>query len=190
MFAEVIESVRLRLVPLDAEVLRSLVTGDVRGAEKRGGFRVPEGLLVRRSSLERRILQLEEDPQLLPWLTRGIVLREGNLLCGRIGFHSRPGPPDLADIAADGVEIGYEVDQRFRRRGYAKEACQALIAWAMQRHDQRCFVLSISPSNVASLALARSLGFEAIAERVDPEDGLELCYCRRFTTPPRSAPAQ
>ena len=42
------------------------------------------------------------------------------------------------------------------------------------------FVLSISPTNEPSLALARALGFTACGSRMDEEDGVELLFTRRL----------
>lgn len=175
-----LRSERLELVPMEVPLLTSLLDGDLSRAEKLGGFRIPAGLVLRRSALVRRIRQLEEEPELLPWLLRAVVIRDSATMCGRIGFHSAPGPDDLADIAADGVELGYEIDPRFRRRGYAREAALTLMRWAFERHGQRCFVLSIAPTNAASLAMASAMGFRECGSRIDEEDGIELTFLRRL----------
>ncbi|WP_228721393.1 GNAT family N-acetyltransferase [Desulfosediminicola ganghwensis] len=112
---------------------------------------------------------------------RAIVLRESQTMCGHINFHSCPGPDDLREIAADGVELGYSEGEAFRRQDYAKEAVFTLMKWAFEHHQQHCFILSIRPDNVASLAMARSLGFSEIGAHVDEEDGLELYFERRIS---------
>ncbi len=101
-------------------------------------------------------------------------------MCGHIGFHSQPSPEDLREMTADGVELGYEVDEPFRRQGFAKEAALTLMRWAFDYHYQRCFVLSIAPDNEPSLALAHSMGFGEIGSHMDEEDGLELYFERRL----------
>lgn len=175
-----LQSERLELVSMDAAVLQALLDGNLHHAAHIGGFLIPEDILLRRSALVRRIEQLRGDPNLLPWLLRAVVVRESQTMCGRIGFHSRPGPPDLASVAPDGVELGYEIDPRFRRRGFAKEAALALMKWAFTQHGQKCFVLSISPSNEPSLAMAHSMGFVECGSQLDEEDGLELYFVRRL----------
>ena len=109
-----------------------------------------------------------------------MVIRQSQMMCGYIGFHSEPGPEDLRDVAADGVELGYAVGEPFRRQGLAKEAAVTLMRWAFERHGQRCFVLSIAPDNEASLALAHSMGFREVGSHVDEEDGIELYFVRRL----------
>jgi RimJ/RimL family protein N-acetyltransferase len=80
---------------------------------------------------------------------RAIVLRDQQRMVGHIGCHGAPTP--------DGVELAYTVFEPDRLRGYAREACTALIDWARREHGVERFVLSIAPGNEASLALARSL---------------------------------
>ncbi len=175
-----LRSSRLDLVSMGPDMLKALLTGDRARAERIGGFHIPDDLQLKESTLRMRLRQIEDDPSVQPWLLRAMVIRESRTMCGRIGFHSAPGPQYLEDIAPGGVEMGYAVGERFRRQGYAKEAAIVLMRWAFERHQQRSFVLSIAPDNVASLALARSLGFSEIGSHMDPEDGLELILARRL----------
>ena len=173
-------SERLDLVSLDVVLLEAMLAGDLEEVERLGGFFVPANLSLSRRALQRRLHQLRARPDLLPWLVRGIVIRESRLLCGRIGFHSAPGPEDLRAVAPDGVELGYEVAPSFRRRGYAREAAIRLMKWAYDDHGQRCFVLSIAPHNGPSIAMAISMGFQEVGSIVDEEDGTELYFLRRL----------
>ena len=86
---------------------------------------------------------------------------------GTIGFH---GPPDDRGR----LEVGYSVQAAYRRRGFTREAVRALFDWAAAEHGIRRFIASISPTNEASLALARSFGFVQTGEQMDEIDGLEL----------------
>ncbi len=177
---DVIQSSRLDLISMEPALLEALLAGDRARAAQLGGFQIPDDLTIGEQTLQRRLRQLRADPAVQPWLLRAIVIRASRTMCGRIGFHSPPGPADLRDVAAGGVELGYAVAPSFRRQGFAKEATLALIKWAFETHGQRCFVLSIAPSNAASLALARSLGFSEIGSHIDPEDGIELYFERRI----------
>ena len=175
-----LQSKRLELVPMDASLLEALLDGDLDRAARLGGFLIPAAITLRQGALSRRLTQLRGDPSLLPWLMRAVVLLESHTICGRIGFHSPPCPPDLESVAPDGVELGCEIDPHFRRRGLAKEAAFTLMKWAFDRHNQRCFVLSISPTNEASLAMALSMDFTECGSQIDEEDGLELYFVRRL----------
>jgi RimJ/RimL family protein N-acetyltransferase len=98
-----------------------------------------------------------------------MVLREGGrVMAGHIGFH---GPP------TDGsLELGYTVFPKYRRQGLAMEAAQAMMDWAAGQAEIRRFVLSIGPSNEASLAMAEKLGFTQVGEQMDEVDGLEYVF--------------
>lgn len=76
--------------------------------------------------------------------------------------------------------MGYSVHQPYRRQKYATEAIVALMRCAYVQHNQRCFVLTISPQNTPSTALAESLGFIRCGSKIDEEDGLEIFFVRRF----------
>jgi RimJ/RimL family protein N-acetyltransferase len=52
------------------------------------------------------------------------------------------------------------------------------MRWAETEHQVRRFILSISPSNVASLGIAHQLGFVRIGEQMDDEDGIEDIYLK------------
>ena len=161
-------------------LLEALLARDHTRAAQMGGFQVPNDLMLSEQTLRWRLRQIRANPEVQPWLLRAIIIRQSQTVCGRIGFHSEPGPADLRDVAADGVEIGYAVAEPFRRQGFAKEAAITLMRWAFENHSQRCFILSIAPSNDASLALARSLGFREIGSHIDEAHGLELYFERRL----------
>jgi RimJ/RimL family protein N-acetyltransferase len=109
-----------------------------------------------------------------------MVLHDEPRMIGHAGFHARPGEATLDELAPGGVELGYVVFERDRCRGYAREACVALMEWAHGAHGVTRFVVSISPDNVASLELARGLGFTRIGSHIDEEDGPEDIFERRI----------
>lgn len=119
-----------------------------------------------------RLRDVERDPGARPWLLRVIALgadsREREVV-GLIGFHGRPD-------AVGRVEIGYEVFEPYRRRGYAREAVTGLMAWATRRHGVRRFLAAIAPDNDASMQLALGLGFRQVGAQVDDHDGVELVF--------------
>ncbi|MND08591.1 hypothetical protein D3C83_313230 [compost metagenome] len=47
------------------------------------------------------------------------------------------------------------------------------MTWAAKDAGIETFVVSISPSNVPSQAIARRFGFTKVGEHMDEEDGLE-----------------
>jgi len=146
----VIRSARLDLVPLAPEFLDAALAGDSREASRLLGASVPDDWPDLRDTQAVFLERLRADAALAKWAMRAIVLREGQRMVGHIGCHGAPTP--------DGVELAYTVFEPDRLRGYAREACSALMDWARREHGVERFTLSIAPGNTASLALAKSLG--------------------------------
>lgn len=157
------------------------------------GLTVPVAWLDELPLARRRLADLRDDPAYAPWSVRAIGLRSTDQMVGHIGFHTRPAPSYLATIAPGGVELGYTVYPAFRRRGYAREAIVALLAWARAQQGVVRFVVSVSPGNAASNALAASLGFVQVGSHMDeidgPEDILLLSGNALTACLPRPAPA-
>src|SRR5512132_2534984 len=120
--AVVVFTERLELVPLPPGLLESIARGDASVAARRLDAAVPEGWTDTIPAQE-RLEQLAADPSEQPWLVRAVVLRAPRRVVGSVGFHQ---PPDAAGRA----EIGYDVVATERRKGYAREGIQGLMAWA------------------------------------------------------------
>jgi ribosomal-protein-alanine N-acetyltransferase len=74
------------------------------------------------------------------------------------------------------VELGYAVDPRCRRQGYARAALVALLARAAREPSVRTVRATISPDNHASRLLVAQYGFIEVGEQWDDEDGLETIF--------------
>lgn len=172
----IIQTKRLDLIPLSPAILRAALERDRNKMGRLLGASVSQSWEIRRGAMELRLRQLEANPALQPWLMRGIVLRSAGQLIGDIGFHSEPFSTPAS--APKTVELGYGVMEAWRRRGFAQEATEALIQWACTEHRVHRFVLSISPENQASQALATKLNFRKIGSQIDEEDGLEEIFER------------
>lgn len=171
-----IRSERLCLLSLTPDVLDSLTEGEFATASHRTGLRFDDIWRESADVLRMRLVDINADPDFQPWSLRAIMRLSDRELVGHIGFHSRPGAAYLKDLSPQGVEFGYTVFPPYRRQGYAREASLALMVWARRRHGISHFVVSISPQNQASLALARQLGFRQIGSHIDETDGLEHIY--------------
>lgn len=151
-------------------LLEALVAGDRPAAQRLANFPLPAGWPTADDEfvLTLRRDQLRADAAELPWLLRAAVRRApAPEMVGRIGFHAPPNDDGM-------VEIGYSVLPEHRRRGYAREAVTATLAWAAAQPGVRRIRASVGPAKVASLALVRSLGFTQVGTQSDERDGEEL----------------
>jgi RimJ/RimL family protein N-acetyltransferase len=155
------------------DFLRASLSGDLAEAEKHIGLTLPETWPDIQRVLALRLDQLESDPALQPWLLRAIGLRSNREMVGHIGFHTSPGAEYLRQWSPGGAEFGFTVFPPHRRNGYAREASLALMQWARDLHCVTSFVVTISPRNEASLALAADLGFVRAGAHHDEVDGPE-----------------
>jgi RimJ/RimL family protein N-acetyltransferase len=161
----------VRIVHLTAPVFRALADGDLATANAVSPvplspyFAAPES----RGVWYMRRKQVEEDPASAAWVTGVIWDERHQVAVGRAGYH---GPPDSSGM----VEIGYAVDPKFRRRGYARAALEALLQRAAREPQVRTVRVTISPDNVASYQLASQYGFAEVGQQWDDEDGLEIIY--------------
>lgn len=120
--------------------------------------------------------QYRNEPNFRSWGVWAIVDRGTREMLGHIGFHSPPDPEYLRPYTEGAVEFGFTVYPRHRGQGIATEAARTLIDWAHREMNQRRFIVSISPMNAPSLAVARKLGFVQIGSWDDPEDGIEHVF--------------
>jgi ribosomal-protein-alanine N-acetyltransferase len=160
-------TVSLQLLP--APALAAMLEGDLARASAVTGVDLPPFFLTQDWLWRFRLNQIETKPASAPWLVRAVIALPDGVVVGHAGFH---GPPDDKGM----VEIGYSVLPEFRRQGYGRAAARELIRYAKEQPDVRVVRASISPDNVASLALIRTLGFTHVGEQWDEEDGLELVF--------------
>jgi RimJ/RimL family protein N-acetyltransferase len=167
-----IRTERVELVSMSLAFMQALVAGDLDTATQEMGADLPDGIAEDlRNFLNYRIPDLQADPSIQAWLGRGMILSHSDgrrEWIGSLGFHNAPDETGR-------VEIGYRVEPAFRRRGIATECVRALLAWAETQGVHR-FRASVSPGNVASLAVIRSFGFHQVGVQMDEIDGEELVF--------------
>jgi len=176
IISTIIQANRLDLVLLDSETLKHSLAKDKDALQSALGMDVPLDWFEAKELLEIRYKQIIRDPEYQPWSLRAIKLREKGKMIGHIGFHTKPGASYLYPFTPKGVEFGFTIFPEFRRNGYAREASLALMKWAYQQHSVSEFILSISPNNIPSLNLAKTLGFIKIGSQMDEIDGIEDIY--------------
>lgn len=71
------------------------------------------------------------------------------------------------------VELGYHIFSPYRRQGYGKEACRAILNYGASRVADRIYG-RIDEKNIPSISLAESLGFRLIA-RTRSGSGSHMC---------------
>ena len=126
-------------------------------------------LVDSRGPLAWRVPQVKVDPSVNRWFVRYIVLKESQEVIGSTSFH---GVPD-----ADGMmEIGLGIEEAFRNKGYAREALAGMWKWVCAYPEVKTLRYTVSPDNLASIAVINYFGFEYKGQQIDEEDGPENIY--------------
>jgi RimJ/RimL family protein N-acetyltransferase len=167
------ERLILRVASLDA--LQATIDGNIETVASHLQLNVPPDWLDQHWIAQLRFDQWQQNPAYGPWSVRAIALKDTLEMIGYINCHASPDPTFMEGKAPNGVEIGYMLFEPWRRQGYGREAIAGFMQWA-KVHGVDSIVLSISPGNEASLALAQSFGAVQIGSHVDDLDGPEDIY--------------
>lgn len=79
--------------------------------------------------------------------------------CGLWALERRSDGRIIGKAGLTDGELAYHVFSPFRRCGYAREACEAILAYGRETLGLECVFLRADAANAASAALARALGF-------------------------------
>ncbi len=73
-------------------------------------------------------------------------------------------------------EIGYHINKKYQRRGYAKEAAQGCRDWAFENTPFEILYSYMKEKNIASSATAQANGMQKVDEFVDEENERTVVY--------------
>ncbi len=85
-----------------------------------------------------------------------VVERESGAVIGRAGFSYREGFEE--------PELGFTIGVPWQRRGYAEEACRAVLSYGWSALEFEQVQALVEPGNVPSIKLCEKLGFRKIAD--------------------------
>jgi RimJ/RimL family protein N-acetyltransferase len=169
---------QVRLVPATVPLLSAL-NDDRARFEELIGSPVPDGWPEFPEAIGFTLEHLQNAPEPdRSWSMQFFVDDETGRLVGSGGFAAPP-----VDRT---VEIGYEVAPEFRGHGFGTAAARALVERAVASGDVDHVIAHTRPGPNASTGVLVSLGFEHVADRVDPEIGTvwEWRWTRSLTAVP------
>lgn len=101
------------------------------------------------------------------WL---IVLKENDEIIGRAGLEYKEG--------YDGLELGFMLGKQYQHKGYAYEACKAILDYAREELEQASFRAIVHRKNEPSRRLCEKLGFVESCRAMQKEEEEYLEYCK------------
>ena len=151
----ILETERLKLIPLDAQNLRWSIK-DRQKMERNLGVKITDVKLeepvktAMRTSL-RKVLENKKD---YLWFTnQEIVLKKENRIIGGLCFK---GCPDEKGR----VEIGYGMQDKYRCKGYATEAVKESINWAFSFNNVTEIIVETEKDNLPSHRVLEKIGMQ------------------------------
>jgi RimJ/RimL family protein N-acetyltransferase len=105
--------------------------------------------------IEERLIRFASDFDAAADWAFGIFPPDESAVIGGAGIHRRTEP--------DTLEIGYWIDARHTRRGYATEATEALMRFGFSMPEIERIEIRCDPRNIASAGVPKKLGFRHIA---------------------------
>lgn len=134
----VVETERLRMVPQTMEALRMLHDEEM-----------DEDMKQAYKDMMETVQQLPGQEE---WGTEWEIALASGQRIGGIGFK---GAPDGEGI----VEIGYGIDEAYRRKGCASEAVKGMVKWALEQKGVRCITAQTEIDNDISQKVLLNNGF-------------------------------
>lgn len=116
-----------------------------------------------------RVPQVKADPSTNKWFVRFIVDSQSREVIGSTSFH---GIPDENGM----MEIGIGIEEKFWGNGFATEALLGMWGWACGEAGVKVLRYTVSPSNLASVAIIKKFGFDYKGQQMDEVDGPEDIY--------------
>ncbi len=97
-----------------------------------------------------------------------VVQKDTGLLVGKAGICNLElsGQDEFSEAVNNDdtpIELGYHIFSPYRRKGYGREACKAVLDYAVTAVTDRVYA-RIDPDNLSSVKLAEELGFRLIAQ--------------------------
>jgi RimJ/RimL family protein N-acetyltransferase len=146
--AGVIQTARLDLVPLALPIAAAIVAG-VRPPGVRWALGYPtDGTLIGAGLI---VTAHNKGHDLGPFGTYQVIYRDRDVIVGDCGFEGPPNSEGEIRIA-----VGTAISQR--RRGYAREAAQGLIRWALERDDIVRVIADTARTNAPSIGVMETAG--------------------------------
>lgn len=147
-----INTKRLYLIPMTYEFIVAKLSGDESEFERQGiimnqedwdSFEIIDILPVVEDELKGK-----SPDGFGPWL---IILKDTNQVIGTCGCHG-------ASDSSNSVEIGYEIIQTHRKKGYATEAVEAFIHWLFNEIGVKKIMADCLIDNAPSYQLLKKFG--------------------------------
>ena len=179
---EALVTPRLILEPITLDVVEATFAGDRAAIEDLVRAKLPDawpGRALVERAFSASLEHIRADPATRLWGDRLMITRtdasvagsESRVVVGSVIFHGRPG---------NGVaEVGYGVEERWQRQGFASEATRACVEWALAQAGITCVTATTPPWHTASIRVLERSGLTRVGLEEHDTLGEVLRFERR-----------
>ncbi len=175
---DILRTKRLELVPMTLEMVEAVMSGRRADAERLVSAHMP-GRWPNPELVERAFTasldSIRSEPLSCLWGNRVMIAQpEGGqrFVVGSVVFHGAPGREGIAEIA-------YGVEEGSQGRGYASEAVDACVSWALAQERVRAVQAATFAWHQPSLRVLAKVGMMPIGSRDHETMGEMLVFERR-----------
>jgi len=167
---------RLILEPITLALIEATFAGDRAALEDIARAIVPDswpGRALVERAFSASLEAIRADPTTRLWGDRLMIADEEGrrMVVGSIIFHGRP---------SDGIaEVGYGVEERWQRKGYASEGTRACVDWALEQVGIHCVTATTPPWHTGSIRVLERSGLVRIGSEEHETLGEVLRFERR-----------
>jgi RimJ/RimL family protein N-acetyltransferase len=158
-----LESERLKLLPLQAKSL-TLALEDYGTMQTELGLKAIKTIIddeEMQYAMKIRLKKVLENEDNYVWFTNwAIVQKVENIIIGYIILKGLPNE-------AGEVIIGYDIDEKYRRKGYAKEALGKMLQWIFTNPRALSVIADTEKTNMPSCKLLEHIGAVPYKETVE-----------------------
>lgn len=148
-----LETERLKLIPLQSHQL-ALSLDNYRQMQRDLGLTVTDAFLDEEMqyAMKVRLRKVLEDIGNYLWLTNwAIVHKEENQIVGFIMLKGYPN--EIGEVI-----VGYSIEGKYRRNGYASEALKGLTEWIFKTPKALCVIADTEKTNIPSHKVLENAG--------------------------------
>lgn len=160
-----IETIHLKLIPCDTEILKAAIEGNEILAQKIKAKVQNNWTEFGEGALQYSLNQLTKSEKEKNWWTYLPVFKQDNKLIGSGGYKGKPTKEGT-------VEIGYEIIPAYRNRGLATEMTKGLIAHAFRDEKVKAIIAHTLGQENPSTKVLQKCGFKMVEALNDPEEGV------------------
>ncbi|WP_394828505.1 GNAT family N-acetyltransferase [Pendulispora albinea] len=153
---------RLELVPFTLPLVEAMMASDRDKIEQAVNAPLPKrwhGRAMIERAFPASLCEIRKDPETRLWGDRLMIVRtKARRIVGSVIFHGRPGPDGIA-------EVGYGVEDEWQGLGYATEAVETCLQWALVQPGIRAVQATTFQWHRASLRVIEKCKMTRIGSR-------------------------